>query len=384
VRYVVHTVASIAARSGGPSHSVPLLCDALVRTGMRVSLVSFSGRGQGVVKPNLAEVALVMQREVGGKPILAANRFKDVLVRTIRETEASLVHDHGIWLPSNHATASTCKKLSVPRIVSPHGMLDSWALAYKRFKKRLAWSLYQRSDLESAAAFHVTSEIEAISVRRLGFHQPIAVIPNGIALSDIQVFLKIVSPKRRQVLFLSRLHPVKGLANLISAWATLQPVDWKLVIAGPDEENHREEIQRLINEKGISGSIELVGEADQVEKWRLLEASQVLVLPSHSESFGLVVAEALAMGVPVITTIATPWSELESHGCGWWIEIGVEPLAEALRQAFATDENVLREMGERGAQLIAKKYSLAETGKKMFQFYNWLTSGGTAPSYLYD
>lgn len=381
MRSVVHTIASIGVHNGGPSRSVSGLCDALVYAGARVSLVTLDKPGEKVLSPALAELVQVVEGK-SCKRALSMRLFKKLLLHIIRETGASLVHDHGIWLRNNHTTALICHKLDIPRVVSPRGMLEPWALSYKNFKKRLAWNSYQRSDLASAAALHATSEMEAFNIRRLGFQQPIAVIPNGIAMPDGNALRKAV--KKKQVLFLSRLHPIKGLPNLISAWAQLQPVDWKLVIAGPDEENHREEIRHLIDEKRLWNSIELLGEVNTEEKWQLLEASQLLVLPSYSENFGVVVAEALVKGVPVIATHGTPWRELENDGCGWWIETGVESLTKALREAFSMNEDVLRAMGERGSDLIAKKYSWTTIGKDMLDFYEWLTSGGTAPSYLYD
>jgi glycosyltransferase involved in cell wall biosynthesis len=101
----------------------------------------------------------------------------------------------------------------------------------------------------------------------------------------------------------------------------------------------------------------------------LYQEADLFVLPSFSENFGLVIAEALASGVPVITTRATPWSELEEFGCGWWIGVGVEPLVTALREATALPREALREMGRRGRLLIEQRYDWEELGRQMAKVY---------------
>lgn len=264
---------------------------------------------------------------------------------------------------------------------STRGMLEPWALAHKRWKKRMAWPLYQRADLAKAAVLHATSEAEAVSIRRAGLRVPVAVIPNGV---DVPENL----PERnrgevRRALFLSRLYPVKGLPLLVEAWGRLRPIGWELVIAGPDEGGHRAHVERLVRDAGLTDAVTFAGPVADADKWALYRTADLFVLPTHSENFGLVVAEALGAGVPVLTTTGAPWRELETHGCGWWTEVSVDALAEALVQATQTPRADLDAMGERGQALVRERYGWDDAARHMKAVYEWVLSGGPQPSCLY-
>ena len=243
-----------------------------------------------------------------------------------------LVHDHGLWLPTNHASARAAARASVPFVVSTRGMLTEWALRFNAGKKRAAWALYQRRDLQSARLFHATAEEEVEDIRRAGLRQPVALIPNGVELPDRA--REAPTGTVRKALFLSRVHPKKGLINLVRAWAEVRPEGWELVLAGPDEGGHRAEVEHVIRALGLEG-VRWTGEVDDRAKWDLYYGADLFVLPTFSENFGIVVAEALAAGIPAITTTGAPWGVLEERGCGWWIDTGVEPLVAALREATA-------------------------------------------------
>jgi glycosyltransferase involved in cell wall biosynthesis len=231
-------------------------------------------------------------------------------------------------------------------------MLGQWAMAHGRWKKRLAWSLYQHRDLQSATAFHVTSELEADEVRSLGFRQPIAVIPNGFDF-PIQLPTKQKSEERHAI-FLSRLHPKKGLTTLVRAWsAASMPSNWRLTIAGPDE-------------------VIFSGALDDSAKWQAYVNADLFVLPSYNENFGIVIAEAMAAGLPVVTTTGTPWSVLNERGYGWWVEPNVEMFAKSLREAASTSPDVLHDMGQRARDYVQKTFSWSETANKMITFYDQL------------
>jgi len=271
-------------------------------------------------------------------------------------------------------------------------MLASWSLRFRRFKKRLAWVLYQRLDLLSARVLHATSKDEAQVFRSLGFTQPIAVIPNGITKPQDHGTTglrdhKTTGPQDERtaehgpvvpwsrgpvVLFLSRIHPKKGLLDLVEAWAAVRPVGWRLVVAGGDENGHRAEVERAGRDKGLADRFEFVGEVADDKKWELYSRAGLFVLPSKAENFGLVIAEALACGVPVITTRATPWEEIQTHRCGWWVETGPTPLADALRQATGLTNAEREQMGRRGRALVEQNYTWPAAGQKMLAVYQWM------------
>jgi glycosyltransferase involved in cell wall biosynthesis len=149
------------------------------------------------------------------------------------------------------------------------------------------------------------------------------------------------------------------------------------VIAGPDERGHREEIERRALAAGAP--IHFRGEVAEAEKWELLRSADVFVLPTASENFGSVVAEALASGVPVVTTRAAPWPALAERDCGWWIEQGVEPLAAAIREAAAFADDRRGEMGERGRRLVAERFAWPAIARRMLEVYRWLAGAGPVP-----
>ncbi len=307
------------------------------------------------------------------------------LVRALHDPlEPSVLHDTGLWLPNNHACAMAARQLRLPYVSSPRGMLAPWSLQYRGFKKRLAWALYQHRDLGTARLLHATSAQEAGELHALGLRQPIAVIPNGVALPQTipgpSSTAQFPGDGERTALFLSRLHPKKGLLDLVQAWAVVQPIGWRMLIGGGDERGHRAEVEAAVRERGLTGQFQFIGEVAERAKWSLYRDADLFILPSHSENFGLVVAEALASGVPVITTRGTPWREVEEHRCGWWTESGVEPLARALRAAIAVTDLERHEMGQRGRLLIESRYAWARAAEAMKAAYEWLLGLAPKPS----
>lgn len=257
-------------------------------------------------------------------------------------------------------------------------MLEPWALAHRRWKKRVAWRLYQRHDLARAALLHATSDAEASSIHRLGLRVPVVVVPNGVHVPP-------ALPERqhgtlRRALFLSRLHPVKGLPLLIEAWARVRPAGWELVIAGPNEESHRAEIEALVRQAGVSEAVTFAGTVPEADKWALYRSADLFVLPTHSENFGLVVAEALGAGVPVLTTRGAPWRELETHRCGWWTDVSVDAIATALADATARSRADLDAMGARGRALVLERYGWDDVARQMKAVYEWILGRGDRPS----
>jgi glycosyltransferase involved in cell wall biosynthesis len=242
--------------------------------------------------------------------------------------------------------------------------------------------LYQRRDLKRAALIHVTSEAEAQHVRQLGLNQPIAVIPNGVdSPAELPPRTRHV-PKR--ILFLSRLHPVKGLPLLIEAWRRTQPVGWELIVAGRGEERYERELKTQVYAAGLQETIRFVGAASETEKWGFYRSAEVFVLPTLSENFGLVVAEALAAGVPVITTTAAPWQALVLHRCGWWVKPEVDALVTALSEATSLTTAARGEMGDNGQAFVNAHLSWDHVAIKMAQVYTWILDGGDMPHDIYD
>ncbi len=311
---------------------------------------------------------------------MTAMSFAKKLYGILKNRTPHIVHVHGIWNAASVWSCTLAKHHGVPLVLHPRGMLEPWCLRHKALKKKIAMALYQRRLLDAVDLFMATSQQELDNLRALNFRQPIAVIPNGVSLP----YFRAEDARHdnhtgpRKALFLSRIHPKKGLINLVRAWAQADPADWKLVVAGPNESNHWAEVTREINALGLNDSMEYVGPVEGEEKRRLFEQSELFILPSFSENFGIVVAEALAYGLPVITTIGTPWEELVARDCGWWVEPTVEALAGGIQDATGKSADELHDMGIKG-RVYAESFDWHQIARQTMEVYRWVLGQGDRP-----
>ena len=386
----VHTVGDLRASFGGPSRSVTAVCDALDRAGALVALVtSRPDAGEPLVRPAQAGVDLrvVDESQRSGLWRGASSAFGRAVSEAAAPPGPTVVQNHGLWVPTNRSAALAARAAGRPYVVSPKGMLSEWSMSQSRVKKQVAWHLYQRRALQVADAFQVTAEAEAEDVRRLGLRQPVAVIPHGV---DVPA-----APPRpagrgdldgrggvRTALFLSRVHPKKGLPDLVEAWGRVRPDGWRLVIAGPDDGGHQAEVERQAEALGLGGAVSFPGPVGDDDKWDLYGAADLFVLPTLAENFGIVVAEALAAGLPVLTTHEAPWRVLETERCGWWVETGPDAVAAALREATAAPPDALRAMGARGRAYAEARLSWDRTAAEHLALYQWLLDGGSRPAFV--
>jgi len=169
---------------------------------------------------------------------------------------------------------------------------------------------------------------------------------------------------------------------LIEAWANVRPNDWKLILVGPSEGGHRSELEAQVQRQGGGDDIIFEGEVPDDEKWSYYRDADLFILPTYSENFGIVVAEALAAGVPVITTTGTPWKEVATHGCGWWVEPDVDALQGALNEAVQCSDEERAAMGARGRVLVKERYSWQRVGKQMKATYHWMLGNRDRPEWI--
>lgn len=371
----LHFVRGTTLRGGGEAVAALQLAQALVDAGVGITILS---RNPPDTLPDEPYSGMKYVELPSASNILAdlwkVFRFVSHLVG---RDKPDLIHLHGLWSPFLAVAALVARTNKVPLLISPHGCLDPWALNHKRKKKQLALMLYQWWVLRAAAMYMVTSEPECGSVRRLGLNQPVAIVPNGV---DVPVHLE--ARRRadvRTLLFLSRLHPGKGLLDLVEAWATVRQPGWRIVIAGGDEGGHRAEVESLIYQKGLASDFSWVGFVNGDAKQACFAQADVFVLPTYSENFGIAIAEALAHGLPVITTTGAPWPGLLTHRCGWWVEPGVPGITSALTQALACSPDELNAMGQRGRQWVADRYAWAKIGADAASAGAWLLDRSQPP-----
>lgn len=308
-------------------------------------------------------------------------RYNEMLT-TVKEAtvdfeagEWDLIHINGVWNWPYHKIAQRAYKYGVPVVWSPHGSLSRWALRYKWWKKLPAWWLYQKNDMMRATLIHVTAESEMNDIRRLGLGNRVVVAPLGVHIpicSGIETILKVPERVRekKRLLFIGRIAPIKGLDNLCRAYCAAKMYEkWRLMIVGPDSEDHISELKKLVGALHIADYVDFPGPKFGDELVRAYCESDLFVLPSYSENFGSVVIEALVHGKPVISTKGTPWKKLVEYKCGWWVDIGVEPLKNVLIEAMSFSDEELREMGERGRKMVEVEYSWPAIANKMEEAY---------------
>ncbi len=363
---VIHIVPAISNEASGPSYSVVRLCDSLIANGHDVILAALDW--SPIPSPPLFLKTFPLGwglRRLGRSP--AMKQWLDIRVAS---GNVDLIHNHGMWQMNSVYAGWAAKREKLNYVVSPRGAFSLWAMRSGSIFKRAFWPLLQAPALTAATCFHATAESEYEDIRRLGFRQPIAVIPNGI---DIPVLLPKVDTNYRTLLFLGRVHKQKGLDMLLHAWRVVQDrfPEWRLRVVGPDNCGYLGELQQLARTLNLH-RVEFSGPLSGVQKWQAYRDADLFVLPSYSENFGIAVAEALASGTPAIVTRGAPWAGLGRHQAGWWIDIGTEPLKFALEEALANSPDRLAEMGQHGKRWMETDFSWAHIGMQMANTYRWL------------
>lgn len=317
------------------------------------------------------EVSLLVakEEEVGGvecPPGVTVINYRGL---SSLDSDYDVVHIHDLWSPWLVKIELHFKRKGISVVWSPHGTLTPWALRYKWFKKKMAWVLYQRYALARADLIHVTTETEVENVRLLGLKNSVVVAPLGVEISPLKPRMRCI---KKTILFLSRVHPQKGLFNLIDAVAQLPSTlfeKWQLFIAGPNENGFVSKVLARAEAENARLTIKYLGPVFGEVKDALYRNADLFVLPTYSENFGSVIIEALAQELPVITTKGAPWRELESWRCGWWIDIGVEPLVKILKEAMELSDAERYAMGVRGRGLVVEKYQWPAICHKMAESY---------------
>jgi len=349
----------------------------------RVDATLLVGRWTPYQSGQLADVAgvraLPMRR-------LASGRLGDLLsypqdfLRVLSELalQADVVHLHGLWRYPSLVGAWAIRRIGVPYVTSPHGVLTREALRHNRLRKLVAFHLIERRTLVRSSAVVATSADERDALLALGIPaRNLVVIPLAV---DVQRLVplaaarwaKISSQRRRIALVVSRLHSIKRIVELVAAFATVSSEypQWDLVIVGrEDERGYAERIGDEINRNSLASRVRVAGARAPDDLHESYASAHLFVLPSASENFGLVVAEALAAGLPVITTTGAPWREVIWSRSGWRVEPTVRSLAQALRSAFALTDHERHQMGLRGQRLVWERYSLTTLGTRLMDLY---------------
>ena len=374
---ICHVISSVDINYGGTTEYLRLTANELTK---HVSNIIVSNKSANPVKFHKDVNVVLLEKES------LINVFSTKIENTLIKVECDIFHGNGLWERPVHSMSKIAKKRNIPYVISIHGMLEPWSLEQGRLKKKIALTLFQNKDLQNATCIHATAKEEAENIRQLGFKNPIAIIPNGISLDEFPQKTTLNRNKldrKKRILFLSRIHPKKGIENLIDAWGKIDKKlrkDWIVEIVGNGDVDYIEGLKKKILNANINNQIAIKEPAFGQKKYDYFRNADLFVLPTYSENFGIVIAEALASYTPVITTKGAPWEDLNTYKCGWWIDIGVEPLREAIEKAIISND--LEKMAQNGREVIENKYSLEVVAKNMTKLYEWLLNKNNMPKFI--
>lgn len=363
-------VSSLSLNSGGPSRSVPMMAKGLSEAGLDVVLMTQYSDDMNTHALDGTNVQIVPL-----KYGIIAREIDAFFVNN----GIDIVQLQSVWSLDYHKLAKICRRNDIPYLITPRGMLEPWSLSQKKWKKQIAMFLYQKNDLNHAAYIYTTSDMEARHVRELGIKTPCSVIPNGIEIDGYPCRASIDKVKK-QVLFLSRIHVKKGIELLIDAWVELRGdyPDWELLIVGNGDKGYIDSLIHRVNTAGLQDSIKIKPPVFGDAKVEFYQSSSLFVLPSYSENFGMVIAEAMSCGVPVITSNNTPWEVLNGdkfpNKIGWCISLSHKTLLDALREAMSMPSKDLYEMGQRASIYINDNYNYRLVTDKTLALYKKILS----------
>jgi len=299
----------------------------------------------------------------------------------LQRQDSDLLHVHGLWMYPSVA-ATRWGRRGKPYVVSPHGMLDPWALNNSRWKKRICAALYENRHLRGAACLHALNHAEAHAIRAYGLKNPICVIPNGVELPDETDVSH--SPELHTLLYLGRLHPKKGLSALIQGWARVRKMaaeaKWQLKIAGWDEHGHRSELEALATRLDLNSSIIFTGPQFGQAKTDSFRTASAFILPSLSEGQPMSVLEAWSWRLPVVMTPNCNLPEGAKAQAAIMAEANAESISEALRRLFSMHQFERTRMGANGRRLVEQEFQWRSIVQQMTEAYDWILGAGGQPA----
>jgi len=347
---ILLSVKTLYRRNGGPTAVICSYAQALAKLGNDVEIITDG-----------CDVPLPM----GVKSIVLR---KDLKIRLCEYVEKfDVVHDNGVWLLFNHMIVRAARLKKKMLFISPHGGLMPWIFKKGFIKKKVAWWCYQKWDLNACDGIFTTVEIERAAVLQLGYKGKIHMHPNGVDAPG--EYCRKIEGDKKVAIFVGRIHPTKGIQDLIAAWISLNPTDWDLHIIGPDEVGMQHDLEMLCKKAELCGMVKWLGMLSGDEKTKVFLNADLLILPSYSENFGLVVVEALLMGVPVLATTTTPWKVLVDEGIGWNTKPGAENIANTLKCILSLQKKQLHEIGAKGRLWANGRFDWVSIASEMMKSY---------------
>ncbi|MBI4783103.1 MAG: glycosyltransferase [Oscillatoriophycideae cyanobacterium NC_groundwater_1537_Pr4_S-0.65um_50_18] len=386
---VLHIIPSISPVRGGPSRAVLEMVQALRHHGADATIVTTNDDGVA-----LLDVPLREWTDYQGVPVQFFDRFSPKM-NSIREFafsssltfwlwqhlhEYDLLHIHAIFSYPSTVAMAIARQKQIPYIVRPLGQLCHWSLQQGQVKKQVYLNSIERENLQRAHALHFTSLAEQEEAAQVGLSAPSFVLPHGLRPPQLipdarqKLHQQLGSPIEQPIiLFLSRLHPKKGLPYLFSALSVCQ-TPLTFVLAGSGTAEHEAEVAEQVRSAGIDSCTHRVGQVAGKFKDLLLQGSDLFALTSHSENFGIAVLEALAAGTPVLTTPGVALSPLVAQErLGWVVELDSQAISQTL-QTFLQHPETAEGMGDRARQIVCDRYSWEAVTSSLLEKYQAILS----------
>jgi glycosyltransferase involved in cell wall biosynthesis len=357
---IIHLVPSIDDEASGPSYSVVRLSSELNKQKCN-SYIYTLGNNEN----NHEAKIYYFKRFPIFKKFGFSFKLFFFLMSEAKSNNKIILHSHGLWMFSNILPYFLNKIFKVKYVSSVRGTLSKWSFNNNKYRKLILWHLIQKRVLYNSDILHATSQMEQNEIRSYGFLNKIFVSPNGMDINKNFYNLKM----KKQILFLSRIHKKKGIEDLIDAWETLSKIhkDWKLVIVGP-KNKYSLKLEKKILLNSIR-NISFIGALYGKEKFQMYSESQLYILPTFSENFGVTVAEALSVGTPVIVTRNAPWEFVKKYNAGYWIKGGKQDLIDCINKFINLDASSKHKMKNSALSLIEKEFKWSDIAESMIDEY---------------
>lgn len=364
---ILHYIPTIGKSGGGVSAYLQLLAASL---GEMVELHIVSHHSTDEMKLENCQVHFIEGS------IKHPVRMKREYCTLLDVLTPDVVHINGCWMLQCSWTVFWAKSKGYPVVLSAHGMLEPWDIKKNYWTKKLpALLLYQKRAVKIADVLVATAETERNNLIKLGYNENVAVVPNGIIIDG--VVIKRSWEERKQMLFLALYRRNKGLDLLMQAVAHMKNElnDWKVIIAGIESDYSVSELKSMAEKLEIDSIVDIIGGLFGDTKWNTYRESDVFILPTLNENFGIVIAESLLCGTPVITTKGAPWPQIAEYGCGWWIDRSVDNLVSAINEFIHTSVEKRQEMGKKGRKLVEDNFSSKKVAADMIELYGKILKG---------
>jgi len=390
----LHIIENIDNSYGGPAKSVPFLIKYLNKLEVNNIIISVKLKEKeqnDICQEN--NIKIISSNYNGFKFL----KFSQALCNNIKQEidNYTILHTHSLWNYPPYCAYQISKKYKLPLVMSIRGNLYDWNLNKSKWKKDLALNLFQLKMFKEASCLHATEENELKAIRKLGIQTPVALISNGIEVDEFKNLSTKeeaknnlnLNNKKRYILFMSRIDSKKGLEYLVDNFIQLEkkyPI-WELLIAGPIyDEKYFDNIKKNIENHNISSKVHYFGMVSGQKRLDLFTVAELFILPAHTENFGMVIGEAMACKLPIITTTGTPWKVLNQENAGWWIDLNNENIINALDESMSKSSVELQAMGLKGYEIIKRDYTWERVASQMEEVYSWLLGKTKKPHFVFE